>query len=131
VIIVQPQRNAPDYVIYGERPVPIDPATPEPTQENAINVEITFDETVISADQATLQTSLTITNRGANPLPMTTNDLSLTAEGEQPLSPLSVEPALPQEIQPEASLSLTITFANPGGHTAVLQVLDITLDLYY
>jgi hypothetical protein len=130
-ILVQPQRNAPEYVIYGERPALINPATLEPTQENAIMVDITFGETVISADQATLQTSLTITNRGANPLPMTTNDLSLTAEGEQPLSPLSVEPILPQEIAPEASLSLVITFTNPGGHTAVLQVLDITLDLYY
>jgi hypothetical protein len=131
VIIVQPQRNAPEYVIYGERPVLLNPGTPEPTQENAVMVEITFGETVISTDQATLQTSFTITNRGANPLSVTNNDLSLTAEGEQPLSPLSVEPTLSQEIAPEASLSLTITFVNPGGHTAVLQVLDITLDLYY
>jgi hypothetical protein len=130
-ILVQPQRNAPEYVIYGERPALINPATLEPTQENVIIVDITFGETVISADQATLQTSLTITNRGANPLTITNDDLSLTAEGEQPLSLLSVEPALPQEIQPKVSLSLTITFANPGGHTAVLQVLDITLDLYY
>jgi hypothetical protein len=131
VILVRPPRDAPEYVIYGERPVLINPATPEPTEENAIMVDITFGETVISTDEATLQTSFTITNRGANPLSVTNNDFSLTAEGEQPLSPLSVEPALPQEIAPEASLSLTITFANPGGHTAVLQVLDITLDLYY
>jgi hypothetical protein len=130
-ILVLPQRNAPEYVIYGERPALINPGTPEPTQENAVMVEITFGETVISTDQATLQTSFTISNRGANPLSITNDDLSLTSEGEQPLSPLSVEPALPQDIQPEASLSLTITFANPGGHTAVLQVLDITLDLYY
>jgi hypothetical protein len=131
VIIVQPQRNAPEYVIYVERPALINPATPEPTQENAINVEITFGETVISADQATLQTSFTIINRGANPITITNDDLSLTAEGQQPLSPLSVEPALPQEILPDGSLSLVITVTNPGGHTAVLQVLDITLDLYY
>jgi hypothetical protein len=42
-----------------------------------------------------------------------------------------VDPALPQEIPLGGSLSLTITFANPGGNTAVLKVLDITVDLYY
>ena len=71
---------------------------------------------------------LAVLGRGRAHAPV---ELSLTAEGQAPLSPLNVEPALPQEIQPGASLPLAVTFANPGGHTAVLRVLDITVDLYY
>ncbi len=130
-VIVQPVGTTPGYVIHGQRPELVNPPTPEPTLENAIMVDITFEGTGLSADQQTLQTSLTLTNRGTNPISMTTNDLSLTAEGQAPLSPLSVEPALPQEIPPGGSLSLTITFPNPGGNTAVLRVLDTTVDLYY
>jgi hypothetical protein len=130
-VIIPASGETAGYVIRGQRPELINPPTPEPTSESAIMADITFEGTGLSDDQMTLQTSLTITNRGANPLTMTANDLSLTAEGEPPLSPLSVEPALPQVISPGGSLSLTITFANPGGHTAVLQVLDITVDLYY
>jgi hypothetical protein len=130
-VIVQSVGSKPEYVINGQRPELVNPSTPEPTAPNAIMVDITFEGTGLSADQKTLQTSLTITNRGANPITMTTNDLSLTADGEAPLSPLSVQPALPQEIQPGGSLSLTITFPNPGGNTAVLKVLDTTVDLYY
>jgi hypothetical protein len=131
VVIVQPEGNLPGYVIQGQRPGLVNPATPEPTLENAIMVDITFEGTGLSADQKTLQTSLTITNRGANPITVSTDDLTLTADGKTPFSPLSVEPALPQEIQPGGSLSLTITFPNPGGNTAVLKVLDTTVDIYY
>jgi hypothetical protein len=130
-VIIQPDGTLPGYVINGQRPELINPPTPEPTAPNAIMVDITFEGTGLSDDQKTLQTSLTITNRDANPLIMASNDLSLTAEGQEPLSPLSVEPTLPQEIQPGGSLSLTITFPNPGGNTAVLKVLDTTVDLYY
>jgi hypothetical protein len=130
-VIVQPEGTLPGYMINGQRPELVNPPTPEPTAPNAIMVDITFEGTGLSADQKTLQTNLTITNRGSNPITMTTDDLSLTAEGQAPLRPLSVEPTLPQEVQPGASLSLTITFSNPGGNTAVLKILDITLDLYY
>ena len=130
-VIVGPGGTLPGYVINGQRPELVNPPTPEPTAPNAIIVDITFEGTILSADQKALLTRLTITNRGANPIIMTTNDLSLTAEGKAPLSPLSVEPTLPQEIQPGGSLSITITFSNPGGNTAVLKVLDTTVDLYY
>ena len=130
-VIIQPDGTLPGYVINGQRPELVNPPTPEPTLENAILVDITFEGTGLSADQKTLQTSLTLTNRGANPIMMTVNYLSLTAEGKAPLNPQNVEPTLPKEIQPGGSLSLTITFPNPGGNTAVLRVLDTTLDLYY
>jgi hypothetical protein len=130
-IIVQPVGNTPGYVIYGQRPELVNPPTPEPTDANTIMVDISFGDTAISTDGQTLVTRLTLTNRGANPLTLTTDDLSLTAEEQSPLSPLSVKPALPQAIPPGGSLSITVTLPNPGGHTAVLRVLDTTVDLYY
>lgn len=130
-VIIQPVGVAAAYVIYGQRQELVNPPTPEPTVENAILVDITFNGTNLSAEDQTLTVDLTLTNRGSQAITMTNSDLSLTAEGQQPLSPLSVVPALPQEIQLEGSLSLTITFPNPGGNTAVLRVLDTTVDLYY
>jgi len=94
---------------------------PEPTDPNVIQADITFGETVVSEDGKTLQTSLTVTNTGSKPITINPTDLSLAAEGKAPLSPLSIAPALPQEIQPGDSLSLTITFPHPGSHTAVLR----------
>jgi len=88
-VIVQPDGTLPGYVINGQRPELVNPPKPEPTLENAIMVDITFEGTGLSADQQTLQTSLTITNRGNSPITMTTDDLSLTAEGQAPLRPLS------------------------------------------
>ena len=88
--------------------------------------------TVVDPSNAVVSgAKVTITNRGSQYLTLADSDFSLTAEGQQPLSPLAVVPTLTQELQPGASLSLVLTFANPGGHTAVLRVLDITTDLYY
>ena len=129
-VIVRPGGGAPAYLLLGERPG-LTLVTPEPTDPNAIQAEITFGETVVSQDGQTLTTGLTIANFGGQPISLAPVDLSLAAEGQPPLAPLSVEPALPQEIQPGDSLALAITFPNPGGGTAVLRVLDFTADLYY
>ena len=129
-VIVRPGGGAPAYLLLGERPG-LTLVTPEPTDPNAIQAEITFGDTIISEDGKTLTTGLTITNLGGKPITIAPPDLSLAAEGQSPLSPLSVEPALPQDIQPGASLALTITFPNPGGGTALFKVLDFAAELYY
>jgi hypothetical protein len=131
VVIIQAVGDKQGYIIHGQRPELINLPTPEPTQENAILVDITFGNTSISADGKTLIAQLAVTNRGSQSITLTNDDLSLTAEGQVPVSPLEVQPALPQGIQPGASLPLMITFANPGGNTAVFKFLDITMDLYY
>jgi hypothetical protein len=131
VVIVQPPGGTPAYALRGERPAMAQPETPEPTDENAIQADITFGDTIVSEDGQTLTTALTITNRGSQAITITPNDLWLTVEGEEPLAPLSVEPALPQEIQPGDSQSLTIIFPNPGGNVATLKLLDFSMDLYY
>jgi len=78
-----------------------------------------------------LLTSLTITNPSHQAIIMTENDLALTVEGMESLKPVSVSPTLPQEIPADGILSLVMVFPNPGGHTAVLRVLDVTADINY
>ncbi len=130
-VVVRLLGNSGSYLLRGQRPELINPATPEPTSENAVTVDITFDATSFSADGKQLTTRLTITNRGSQAITITNNDLSLTPENGAPEAPLQVVPGLSQELQPGASLPLVITFTNPGGHVATLRVLDITVDLYY
>ncbi len=130
-VIIEPRGGGIGYLLRGQRPELVNPPTPEPTVENALTVDITFGDTTISADGKTLTTRLTVTNRGNQSITITNNDLSLTSENQPPEAPLQVVPPLSQELQPAASLPLVITFPNPGGHTAVLRVLDITVDLYY
>jgi hypothetical protein len=105
--------------------------TSVPTQQNAVNIDISFEDLIVSADQQNLQVVLTITNLGSSPLTMTNGDLSLTGENNSPLAPQSVDPVLPQVIPPGGSLGLTITFPHPGGTYAELRVFDTFLDLFF
>ncbi len=84
-----------------------------------------------SPDGKTVQITVAITTTGATPLSLTPNDISLTAENAAPLAPLSVEPALPQEIKPGAGATFSITFSHPGVNTAVLKILTFSLDYYF
>jgi hypothetical protein len=74
---------------------------------------------------------LSITNRGDQPLTLNAEDVSLRAEGGAEVSPTAVEPALPQEIPPGASLTLTLTFPKPPAASAVLRILDTTFDYFF
>ncbi len=130
-VIVQPAGSADGYVILGQRSELVSPGTAEPTSPNATLVDITFDMTSPSPDQKTLDIQLTITNRGQQAITLANEDLSLTAQDQLPASPVSTEPALPQVIKPGESLTITISFPNPGGNTAVLRVFNVTADLYY
>ncbi len=119
----------PGAVLWGVRAGQL--VTPEPTDPNAMQSEVSFGETVISEDGKTLTTSLTILNTGGKPITVRLEDISLGVEGQPAASPLSVEPALPLEIQPGESAMLTMTFPNPGGNLATLKLLDFAVDLYY
>jgi len=131
VVIAEPVGTSQGYVLYGERPELINPPTPASTNENTLVVDITVGQTVVSDDQQNLLTSLTITNPSHQAIIMTENDLALTVEGMESLKPVSVSPTLPQEIPADGILSLVMVFPNPGGHTAVLRVLDVTADINY
>jgi hypothetical protein len=130
-VIVQPAGTEQGYILRGQPPELANPPTPEPTSEGAIQMDVTFDETATVTDAATIQTHLTISNRGSASITLSDNDFSLTAEEQPAERPIQVVPKLSQLLQPGDSLSLVITFANPGGHTAALQVLDISINIQY
>jgi hypothetical protein len=118
-------------LITAARPRVEAPETPEPTEEGAVQADMAFGETTVSADGSTITMGVTITNTGSIAFSLTTADLSLTPEGGQEQAPLSVEPALLQEIAPGAGVTLRITFAHPGTKVAVLRILDIMVEQYF
>jgi hypothetical protein len=132
VTIVQPTSSSlASLIIHAVRPEALTPVTPEPTNPNQIQAQIDFGETSLSEDGRTFQINLTVTNTGSVAIPLSTSDLSISSESAQPIYPMSVEPPLPQEIQPGESLSLTATFPNPDDKNSVLNVLDTSIELYF
>ena len=118
-------------VIRALRPLPPTPEAPAAEETPGISADMAFGEMTASPDGKSLVMSVTITNTGAVPLALSTDDISLTPQGGQPLPPASVEPALPQELAPGAGITLQITFPKPGGNVALLRILDVTFDRYF
>ncbi len=118
-------------VIRGGRPEAQAVDTPSPTDANAIQAEISFGDTTTSADGQTVNLSISIKNTGPTVISLTAADLSLTVEGTEPLAPVSVEPALPREIQPGGSETFSITFPKPAANTAVFKILDFSVDIFF
>ncbi len=123
-------------VIHAENPVLLVTPATNPTEaagqpEPGIQAEITFGESNPSPDGKSYQMAITVKNTGSQAIRLSPGDISLTPENGQPLAPLSVDPTLPQEIVPGASLDLKIVFPMPEGKTAVFKILDFTMDLYF
>ncbi len=130
-VLVQGSPTAVSLVVKGARPQVQAPETPSPTEANAVQADISFLGNTTSPDGKSVQITVTMTNTGTTPITLTTNDISLTAENAAPLAPLSIEPSLPQTIQPGAGATLAITFPHPGVKTAVFKILDFSVDLYF
>ena len=118
-------------IIKGARPQVQAPETPSPTEANAVQAEISFLGNTTSPDGKSVQITVAITNTGSTTISLTTNDISLTAENAAPLAPSSVEPSLPQTIQPGTGATFAITFPYSGVKTAVLKILTFSLDYYF
>ena len=130
-VFVQTGPSAEGFVVRGRRPETQIVDTPGPTEANTIQAEVSFLETATSPDGATLRLSIAIKNTGLTAFTLADGDISLAAENAAPLAPLSVEPALPRELQPGAGETLFITFPRPAGAAAVFRILDFSVDLYY
>lgn len=130
-VFVQGSPSAESLVVKGARPQVQAPETPSPTEANAIQAEISFLGDTTSPDGKTVQITVAITNTGTTAFSLTTNDISLTAENAASLAPSSVEPSLPQTIQPNASATFSITFPHPAVNTAVLKILTFSVDYYF
>ena len=132
-VFVQADPSGTGMAIRAERPEAFSPSpeAPEPTDENAIQIDIEFLDTTPSADGKTVTIGMKITNRGAKPLALSDCDLALTPENGNPSPPTNVEPALPVEIQPEAELTVSVSFPMPATPSAVLRILQFTVEYYF
>jgi hypothetical protein len=129
-VFVQAAPSDEGFVIRGGRPEAQAIETPAPGARG-VQAEVSFLETATSPDGTALELSIAIKNTGAEAFTLADGDISLVAENAAPLAPLSVEPALPRELQPGAGETLFITFPRPAGATAVFRILDFSVDLHY
>jgi hypothetical protein len=115
-------------VIRGERPVQQVAETTVPASG------IQFDLTLLNPsapDDKTVKIGFALNNTGSQPITLTDKDISLTTANGSEIFPATVEPSLPHEIQPGNSLSIYATFPKPAESSAVLRVLDVTLDYHF
>lgn len=129
-ITVYVRTDSSSLVIRGEHPIIQSAETPLPTDVNAIQLDIQFSD-LTPPDNSSVKIGLNITNKGTQTVTLTNNDISLTAENGSEVFPLAVEPALPQDIQPNGTITLAVTFPKPGTNSAVLRILDTTVDYYF
>jgi hypothetical protein len=130
-LLIQPEASAQGIVITAGRTNVQAARTPEPTQVNAIQAELSFLGNKASPDGKSLVMNIALKNTGTKSITLTGKDVSLTAGDAAPQAPVSVEPALPQEIAPGVSQTFQITFAKPAGNTAIFKLLTFSADVHF
>jgi hypothetical protein len=106
----------------------IAPPTPAP-YEGEVNAEISLLETSTSDDRQTIQVVISILNYGSDSIILTESDISLTPAGSASLQVTRVDPALPQEIDPNESKTFTLIFPRPDTTVATLKIFTVEYDL--
>ncbi len=129
-ITVYVQISASTLLIHGERPVvqPVETAVSASTSE--FQIDVAFSDQP-APDAQTVKIGLTITNKGAQAITLNNNNISLTVQNNPEVFPSLVEPVLPQQIDPGNSVQIVVTFPKPQASSAVLKVLDTTVDYYF
>jgi hypothetical protein len=130
-VAILPAAAEQSLLITAGRPPVQGAATPEPTEVNALNAELSFLSQQTSADGKSLVMNIALKNKDSKPLTVTAKDISLGVENAAPAAPLSVEPSLPQTIAAGASQTFLITFPKPAGNTAVFKLLSFSTDIYF
>ena len=97
--------------------------------EYVIDAEVSLLETTTSADEKTIQVTISVLNYGSVPFTILPKDVLINPEDIAPLSIISSEPALPLEIKPGVSKTLTLIFPRPTTPTSVLKIFNIEYDL--
>lgn len=87
--------------------------------------EISLLEITPSADLKTIQVGISIHNYGGLPGRLTVCDVALTPSGGTPLAAWLTDPALPVELAPGATQTLSLTFPHPATATATLNILNL------
>jgi hypothetical protein len=94
-------------------------------------MDILFTGNSISADETTITFIVQITNRGLQPIMLDAGSLDMAAQNDSPLSQLQVDPIPPVTIALDSTISLEVTFPNPGPPAEVLRILDQTMAYDY
>ena len=94
-----------------------------------IQAEISLLEATPSADGTTLKVGVSIQNYGTVPLTLSTSDVSLLQQDSTPVAMVSSEPALPKEIAPGTTETITFTFSRPGSPEATLKIFTVEYDI--
>ncbi len=127
-IFVRTGSSTEGIVIKSGQPEPKVIDTPGPG-ESEIEAEVSFLDTTVSPDGTTFRMGISILNNGMKAFTLSTNEISLTPENAETLAPLSVEPALPREIQPGTTETFYITFPRPTTSTALFRILIFSIDI--
>jgi hypothetical protein len=130
-LIVPASSSKADLVIQGMTPEALIPVSGGSSAEPGVKAVVSLVNQTASADGKTLTLIVTVRNTGANPLDLTGDGISLTAGNSASLAPLSVLPALPQSISPDASQNFIFTFPRPPGESALFRILGLNLDIRY
>ena len=129
-ITVYVQDDSASLVIHGERPIVQSAETATPLPADAIQIDLQILEFTQPDDQ-TIQFQIMLTNQGARAITLTEEDIALmTADGPE-VSAQSIEPVLPQDLNPGDSLTTTLTFPKPQGNSSVLRIFDVTFEYYF
>lgn len=128
-ITIYVQSDSSTLVMHGERPVVQPAETEAPATTSAIQIDVRLLNPP-PAEEGTVKIALELTNRGSQAITLEEGDISLTAENSPEVFPSSVEPALPQELQPGFPLTVFVTFPKPDAASAVLRIFDVTFDYY-
>jgi hypothetical protein len=129
-ITVYVQDDSTNLVIRGERPSVQSAETATPLPADAIQIDLQILEFTQPDDQ-TIQFKIMLTNQGVQAITLTEDDISLMTTNGPEVSPQTIEPILPQEINPGDSLPLALTFPKPQGNSAVVRIFDVAFEYYF
>jgi hypothetical protein len=129
-LTVYVQTDSSMLVIRGERTIAQQAETPITVATDEFQIDVTLSDQP-ATDNQTVKMGLIITNKGTQTISLSNNDISLTAENSPEVFPATVEPVLPQQIDPGKSIQIIVTFPKPGASSAVLRILNLTFDYYF
>lgn len=99
------------------------------SQGTGDQAKIQYVYTSVSEDGETLFMSTSVLNSSGDVMVLQEGDFSLTTADNQTLSPLNTEPVPPIEIEPGAETGIHVSFPNPVGDTAVLNIQSLKADV--
>jgi hypothetical protein len=106
--------------------IPADTPIPPPSA-GEVEAEIGFQDKQVTDASITL--IISVYNYGDRAFSVSLADVHLLPPNQGPVSPSSVDPALPYQVAAGATRDFTFTFPNPGGSGIVFQLFSVEFNL--